>query len=207
MEESMADSTLKEDLSQYLAPTENIDSDHPKIMQKAAGLTKGGVSDVDKARALYEFVRDSYTKESVESYIASDVLDRGGLSCYQRSILLAALCRSAGIPARLHLQRVSIKDWRAQDGRLRDITFAHGLTGIYLHGAWNIYEATGHSYKWLQWSGDEQEAAKMVVAFDPDRDCLFDLRKNPRVTGELLAAQFADRTEEMVKIIEQMNHF
>lgn len=203
----MADSTLKEDLSQYLAPTENIDSHHPKIVRKAAELTKGCTSEVEKARALYEFVRDSYTKEPVESYIASEVLDGGGLSCYQRSILLAALCRSVGIPARLHLQKISIKSWHAQDGQVRDIKFAHGLTGIYLHGTWNIYEATGHSYKWLQWSGDEQEAANMVVEFDPDRDCLFDVSKNPRVSGEVLPVHFADRTEEMEKIIEQMNTF
>lgn len=203
----MVASTWKEDLSQYLAPTEDIDSDHPKIARKAAELTRGCASEVERARVLYEFVRDSYTKEGVDSYVASEVLEAGGNLCYQRSILLTALCRSAGIPARLHLQKVFIKSWRARDGQVMDLAFAHGLTGIYLHGTWNVYEPTGNSYKWLQWTGDEQEAVEMVVGFDPDQDCLFDMSRNPRVTGELLTMYFADRTEEMVKIIEQMNDF
>src|SRR5512147_2308955 len=100
----MTASTLREDLSQYLISTPNIDSDHPKIVQKATDLTKGYTSDVEKARVLYEFVRDSYTTDAVDSFVASEVLDQGGNLCYQRSILLATLCRSAGIPARLHLQ-------------------------------------------------------------------------------------------------------
>ncbi len=204
----MADSIQKEDLSQYLTPTSNIDSDHPKIVRRAAELTQGCISDIEKARLLYEFVRDSYTKEGIDSYIASEVLDCGGNSCYQRSILLAALCRSVGIPARLHLQKVSIKAWRNPgNGQTKDIVFAHGLTGLYLHGAWNVYEATGNSSKWSLWTGDEIEAREMVVRFDPDRDCLFDMSKNPRVTGELLPVHFADRTEELVEIIEQTNDF
>ncbi len=204
----MADSTLKEDLSQYLEPTPDINSDHPQIVQKAAELTKGCRSDVEKAKALYEFVRDSYTREEVESFVASEVLKGGGLSCYQRSILLAALCRSVGIPARLHLQKISIKNWRSpQDSRVKDIVFAHGLAGLYLNGAWHVYETTGHSYKWFQWAQDETEAAGMVVQFDPDKDCLFDMSKNHRVTGKLLPHYFADRTEEFMTILEQINDF
>ncbi len=204
----MTDSTLKEDLSQYLAPTPYIDSDHPHIVQKAAELAKGCHSDVEKARVLYNFVRDSYTREAVDSFVASEVFDQGGNSCYQRSILLTALCRSVGIPARLHLQKVSIKSWRnLRDGQVKDISFAHGLTGIYLNGTWNVYEATGNSYKWFQFTGEEKETAEMVVKFDADRDCLFDISRNSRVTGELLPMHFADRTEEMEKIIEQMMNF
>lgn len=198
----------KEALSQYLAPTGSIDFDNPRISQKTAELTKGCNSEIEKARVLYEFVRDSYTKDMVDSFIASEILDRGGSLCYQRSILLAALCRAAGLPARLQLQKVFIKEWRnPRDGRVRNIRFAHGLTGIYLHGAWHAYEATGNSYKWLQWTGDPAEAAKMVVEFDPDQDCLFDMGRNLRVTGELLPVYFADRTEELTQMIEQMNDF
>lgn len=204
----MADSILKEDLSQYLKSTAYIDSDNPKIAQKAAELTKGCNSDIEKARVLYEFVRDSYTKDVVHFFAASEVLDRGGNLCYQRSTLLAALCRAAGIPARLHLQKVSVKDWCSPgDSQIRDITFAHGLVGLYLGGTWNFYESTGNSYKWFQLTGDEGEAAEMVVRFDPDKDCLFDMSKNPRVTGELLSVHFADWTDELEEIIEQMNDF
>ena len=204
----MVVSTLKEDPAQYLAPTINIDSDTPKIVQKAAELTRKCNSDIEKARVLYEFVRDSYTKDIVDSFVASQIMDQGGNLCYQRSILLAALCRAAGIPARLHLQKVSIKGWHySQDDPARDIKFAHGLTGLYLNRTWNVYEATGNNYKWFQWTGDEAEATKMIVEFDPNKDCLFDMDRNPRVTGELLSAHFADRTKELMEIIEQMNDF
>lgn len=204
----MADSILKEDLSQYLAATPDIDSDHPHIAQTAVELTRGCISDVERARALYEFVRDAYTRAAINSFVASEVLDQGGNLCYQRSILLAALCRSAGIPARLHLQKISIKDWgHPGNAQTRDITFAHGLVGLYLNGKWHVYEPTGNSYKWFQWTGDETQAADMIVEFDPVRNCLFDLRRNPRVTGEVLPLHFADRTEEMVNLIEQMNDF
>jgi transglutaminase-like putative cysteine protease len=67
----MIDSPLVKHESQYLTPTANIDSDNPKILQKAAELTKGCNSDIEKARALYEFVRDSYTKDAFDSFIAS----------------------------------------------------------------------------------------------------------------------------------------
>lgn len=204
----MADAISKEALSQYLIPTANINSDHPKIAQKATELTKGCITEIEKARVLYEFVRDSYTKDLVDSYIASEILEQGGNLCYQRSILLAALCRSMGIPARLHLQKVTLKDWYStRDGQSKNITFAHGLAGLYLHGSWHVYEPTGNSYKWFQWTGDEIKAAEMVVEFDPEQDCLFDMSGNPRVTGELLAMHFADRTEELVQVIEQMNDF
>lgn len=204
----MVASTLKEHLSQYLAPTASIDSDNPQIAQKAAELTRGCHSDIEKARELYEFVRDSYTKDGGDSFVASEVMDQGGNGCYQRSILLAALCRSAGIPARLHLQKVSIRDWRnPRDGRTKNVSFAHGLTGLYLNGQWHVYEATGNSFKWFQITGDEAEAAEMVVDFGPNKNCLFDMSRNPRVTGELLAVHFADRTEELVEMIEQMNEF
>ena len=204
----MIDSSTAGHVSQYLAATAMIDSENPKVVRKAAELTRSCHSDVEKARVFYEWVRDSYTRDKVDSYIASEVLERGGNLCYQRSILLTALCRSVGIPARLHLQKVSIKDWRnPPDGRINTISFAHGLTGLYLNGQWNVYEATGNSYKWFQFTGDKSEAAEMVVDFDPDKDCLFDMARNPRVTGELLSAHFVDWTEGLVELIEQMNDF
>lgn len=182
----------------YLAATPRIDAGSPKIVEQAAALTTGCQTDAEKARALYEFVRDSSTPDPVESYTASDILQQGGNLCYQRAILLVALCRAAGIPARLHLQRVSIQGWGN-----RDIVFAHALVGLCLNSQWHIYEPTGNCLKWMQWTGDPIQA----VPFAPDHDCLFDMAQNPRVSGEVLPVFFEDWSDELIAIIEQMNDF
>ncbi len=190
----------KEDLKEFLISTSFIDSDNTKIINKANALTKGCRTDVEKARVLFEFVRDSYNKNQCESFIASEILECGGNSCRQRSILLAALCRAVGIPARLHLQKVTIKDWTDRNGNIMDITFAHGITGIYLNGKWHLYESVGNREKWLIWTQDEKRRSEMPVEFFPDRDCLF--QPDEKIIMETLPIYFADRTEAMIKLIK-----
>ncbi len=190
----------KEDLKEFLISTSFIDSDNTKIINKANALTKGCRTDVEKARVLFEFVRDSYNKNQCESFIASEILECGGNSCRQRSILLAALCRAVGIPARLHLQKVTIKDWTDRNGNIMDITFAHGITGIYLNGKWHLYESVGNREKWLIWTQDEKRGSEMPVEFFPDRDCLF--QPDEKIIMETLPIYFADRTEAMIKLIK-----
>jgi len=134
--------------------------------------------------------------------VASDVLECGGDNCRQRSILLAALCRAVGIPAWLYLQEVSIKGWKdPRNGGVKNITFAHGLTGICLNGEWHLYESVGNRLKWFQFTGDEKRASEeMPLKFCPDRDCLFEMDEN--MTAEVLPVHFADWTDELVEMIE-----
>ncbi len=194
----------KEDLSLFLRATRFIDSDHPGIAKKALELTKDCNTEDEKAKALYEFVRDSYNDSRCESFIASEVLECGGNSCRQRSILLAALCRTVGIPARLHLQRVTIKDWKTEDGEIiKNYTFAHGITGIYLVGRWSLYESVGNEDKWIIWTQDEKRGSEMPIEFFPDRDCLF--QPDEKIIIETLPVNFPDRTEEMIELIEKID--
>ena len=193
----------KEDLSEFLKATPFIDCDHPEIIKKAEEVTKNCKTDIEKAKALFEFVRDSYNERRCESSVASQVLECGGNSCRQRSILLSALCRAVGIPARLHLQKVTIKNWKDDKGKIGDINFAHGITGIYLSGAWHLYEPVGNRAKWLVWTQDERRASEMPVPFFPDRDCLF--KADERIIIEILPVFFADRTKEMVELIEKID--
>lgn len=135
---------VNEDLSKFLKPTHLIDCDNPKIIRKAKELTKDCKTDVEKAEALFEFVRDTASDNQCKSFKASNTLECGGTSCYKRSILLAALCRAMGIPARLHLQKVHIKKWKKPNGEVKNITFAHGITGIFLNRNWHLYESVGN---------------------------------------------------------------
>jgi hypothetical protein len=193
----------KEDLSEFLKSTHFIDSDNPIIIAKAKELTKVCKTEAEKARALFEFVRDSYNDNPCVSYIASETLECGGNSCRKRSILLAALCRAVGIPARLHLQRVTIKNWKNEDGATQNLTFAHGLTGICINGNWHLYESVGNVDKWIIWIQDENRASEVPVKFHPDQDCLFP--SDDKILIETLPIHFADRREEMIKLIEKID--
>lgn len=193
----------KEELSQFLKSTRFIDSDSPKIFKKAVDLTKDCKNNIKKAKALFEFVRDSYNDNGCESFIASEVLECGGNSCRRRSILLAALCRAVGIPARLHLQKVTIKSWEKEDGSIEDITFAHGLTGIFLNGTWHLYESVGNRDKWIIWTQDEKRGSEMPVKFCPDSHSLF--KSDEKIIIETLPVYFADRTKEMIELIEKID--
>lgn len=117
----------------YLASTEVIDADHPAVRQQAAVLVEGVANEVDKARRLFEWVRDTipHTNDiggEVVTCSASEVLEHGTGICYAKSHLLAALCRASGIPAGFCYQRLR-KDPPHDGYEL------HGFNAIYLAGA------------------------------------------------------------------------
>jgi transglutaminase-like putative cysteine protease len=198
--------SMQEELREFLNPTRSIDSDHPAIVAKARELTRECTTEVKKVKVLYEYVRDSNNDNPCEEPVASRVLKCGGNSCRLRSILLTALCRAVGIPARLHYQKVWIEGWRdPRDGKKKDIIFAHGLTGIYLNGDWRLYEVVGNKEKWVMWTGDEDRAREMPVEFHPDRDCLFKLDGN--MGGAVLPVHFADWGEEVERLIEGIDDY
>ena len=184
---------LSDDISVFLKPGVNIDSNHPRIIQKAKELTEGWSTDAEKAKALYEYVRDSYNDNPSDSFKASDVLEYGGNNCIRRSTLLAALCRAAGIPARLHMQEFTMIDYKMPNGEVKDLRSPHVITGIYLDGTWRLYDATGNEKKWVGFNRDEKAASEMPLPFHPDRDCLFPSNDRIKFTPSLL--YFADWSE------------
>jgi transglutaminase-like putative cysteine protease len=197
-----AGTSYEEDhLTKFLTPSHFIDSDNPKIMLKALELTKDCPSVTDKAKALFEYVRDSYNNNTFESYKASDILEKKGNLCYQRAILLAALCRATGIPSRLHWQKVTIRGWKNPDGTTEDGAFIHGLAGIFLNGHWHLYEATGNREKWTQFTQNEEAGEEITVRFFPDRDCLF--ASTEKVILETLPLYSADWSGDVLKALDK----
>jgi len=186
----------KEDLSLFLKPTWYINSDHPDIIKKAKVLTRNCETKPEKARVLYEFVRDFNTRDrEYESFKASDVLKVGGMGCFPRSILLAALCRSVGIPARVNVQKVTLVDRRKVEGEYVDSVFLHGIMSMYLKGGWHLYDTEGYEWKWVFWTRDENRASEMPLEFYPDRDCL--LKNTDKTIFETLLIYFIDWDEEV----------
>ena len=118
-------------MKQYLEKSEFINWDCPEILELALSLKGNLGSDVEVAKACFEYVRDSirHTYDFQIDIItckASDVLNHKTGYCYSQSHLLAALLRANGIPAGLCYQRLSLTG----DGAPYCL---HGLNAVYLN--------------------------------------------------------------------------
>lgn len=190
----------KDECTLFLKPTKYIDSDNVEIKKKTEALIKGCITDAEKAKSLFRFVRDSYTTSGWEGRTAGETLSKGGNSCFSRSILLIALCRAAGIPARLHVQKMVIKSFN-NNGNIKDLTFLHGIAGIYINGNWRLYELVGNKDKWNVWTQGQGIVPPFPLRFDPDNDCL--LFSNDKIVFETLPVYLSDWSEEKIKRIKQ----
>jgi len=97
-------------MQRFLAASTYIDFDTPEVRATARRLAQGGASELEVARACFEFVRDEIRHSSdfrlnPVTCKASDVLRHGTGYCYAKSHLLAALLRANGIPAGLCARR------------------------------------------------------------------------------------------------------
>lgn len=128
----------------YLQSTYYIDSQSGEITEFAHSVTDGAVSDIEKAVKLYYAVRDRimynpylYSNKK-KDYIASATLVRGEGYCVQKAILLAALSRAAGIPARPGFANVRnhLATEKLKELMRTDIFVFHGYTEFFLEGKW-----------------------------------------------------------------------
>lgn len=130
-------------LAAYLAADDVVQAAHPTVRALCRELTDGCADETEKARRLYEAVRDRFPHsfdihgEGV-AVTAGDVLRLGHGICFAKSHLLAALLRAAGTPAGLCYQRLMLDD--AHDPRLT----LHGLNAVWLSGRWLRLDARGN---------------------------------------------------------------
>lgn len=133
-----------EDLRPFLEPTPTIESRHPEVEAFARHSCAAAASAVDRAVSLYYAVRDGirydpYQLElSVEGLRAGTTLRVGRGWCVAKAILLAATCRSVGIPARLGFADVRnhLTTARMREHMKTDVFFWHGYTSIRLEERW-----------------------------------------------------------------------
>ena len=121
---------LSNNLDAYLSVTPVIDWNVATVENKAAEVTDRYRSDIEKAKCLFEWVRDNIPhSRDIDSDLvtcsASEVLEAGTGICYAKSHLLAAMLRAVGIPAGLCYQ-VCTRNQPDQGMVL------HGLNAIYL---------------------------------------------------------------------------
>jgi transglutaminase-like putative cysteine protease len=128
---------------QTLAATALIDSDHPAIRAFARAHDPGG-SDRSRAVALYLAVRDGIRYDpyridlSEAGMRASTALQQGHGWCVPKAALLAAVCRAAGLHARLGYADVRnhLSTERLRQTMKTDIFIWHGYTDLWLQGRW-----------------------------------------------------------------------
>lgn len=137
MEPASNDESLRE---ACLKPSWFCDSDHPAIVSHAAEVCRGAEDDREKAVRLFRAVReapryDPYTvSRSAADHRASAVLAQESAYCIPKAVLLCALLRAEGIPARLGF--ADVKNHLATDKLLRTLgsdEFAwHGFVELWL---------------------------------------------------------------------------
>lgn len=129
---------------EYLAPTPIIESQHPDVVAFVDKHAHKQVNHLDCAVKLYNAVRDEIRYDfyrmdiSVEGLKASTILKNEYGWCVSKAALLAACCRSKGIPARLGYADVRnhLSTPRLREQMKTDIFYWHGYTSIYIDGNW-----------------------------------------------------------------------
>ena len=130
-------------MQKYLQTCEQIDWQHPAVLEKAKQISNGVIKQLEVVKACFEWVRDNirHTSDFRDNTItcrASDVLLEGTGYCYAKSHLLAALLRANNIPAGLCYQRLSIDE--------NELLFClHGLNAVYLNEfGWSRIDPRGN---------------------------------------------------------------
>jgi transglutaminase-like putative cysteine protease len=135
---------VPEDLEPYLRPTWFIDCDTPAVRRRAEEEAAGAASDGERAMRLFYVVRDGirYDPYSItrdpDGYRASTVLGQQAAYCIPKAVLLTALARAVGIPARLGF--ADVRNHLASEKLLArlgtDLFVFHGFTEFWLSGLW-----------------------------------------------------------------------
>ncbi|PZO10299.1 MAG: transglutaminase family protein [Burkholderiales bacterium] len=129
--------------SACLNATTTINSHHPDIVV-FANIHAQGSSAREQAVSLYLAVRDQVRYDpyridlSEHGMTASTVLAQGFGWCVSKAVLLAAVARAAGIPARLGFADVKnhLSTEKLRQTMQTDVFVWHGYTELWIDGAW-----------------------------------------------------------------------
>lgn len=123
-------------IQQYLDPTNNCQSNSTVIKSYASSITQGLTTQMDKAVAIFNWVRDNigYSFYYNTKYGALGTLTSKTANCVDTSHLMIALMRAAGIPAEYEhvYAQFTSGTW-----------YGHVIALVYINGVW--YKADGTS--------------------------------------------------------------
>lgn len=129
--------------SATLAASPFVDTDHPAVQSFAAAHAQGA-HPREQAVSLYLAVRDRLRYDpyridlSEHGMKASTALQQGSGWCVPKAVVLTAVSRAAGIPARLGFADVRnhMSTERLRQTMKTDVFAWHGYTELWLDGAW-----------------------------------------------------------------------
>jgi len=132
------------ELLPYLQPGPCVDSAHPRVVEHARAIAGDAAEPCAAAVGLYYAVRDGIRYDpyrvdlSTEGLSASRCLENGYGFCVSKAVLLAALLRARGIPARLGFADVRnhLTSERLRRTMGTDLFAYHGYTDVWLDGRW-----------------------------------------------------------------------
>ena len=161
-------------MEKYLSATFIIDCDSDSIKAKARELIRDHDKDADRATALFYFVRDDIAynlyvpKHMPEHFKASNTLTKGKGYCVQKAVLLVALARASGIPARLCCAKIRnhLVPPKVLERLKSDIFPWHGYAELQLDGKW-VKATPAFDIKMCQ------EQRLVPVEFDGHNDARF----------------------------------
>jgi transglutaminase-like putative cysteine protease len=125
-----------EALKPYLEPGKLIESDDPVLRKKAVQITEGATDSWDATRRIAEWVAENIDYAIPGGGTARGAFDIRAGECGAHSNLVAALCRSVGIPARVVWGCMYIPNYGGAFGQ-------HGWNEVYMGEAgWVPLDAT-----------------------------------------------------------------
>jgi transglutaminase-like putative cysteine protease len=127
--------TLPTDITQYLQPTANCQSNNAQIITLANNIIKDVTDPIKKASLIYNYVRDKigYSFYYNTKYGAVGTLNAKTGNCCDTAHLLIALERAAGLPARYvhgYCYFTSSGNW-----------YGHVWAQVYVNGKWYTADA------------------------------------------------------------------
>jgi hypothetical protein len=119
---------------EFLEETSYIQSNHPDIISLAEKCTNGKKNAIDAALAIEAFVSEYIEKKDLSVGYASalEVLKNRQGDCSEHALLVAALCRAVGIPARIVVGFAYIGD----------MFMGHAWTEAYIGDKWRGLDAS-----------------------------------------------------------------
>ncbi|WP_298509649.1 transglutaminase family protein [uncultured Kordia sp.] len=128
----------------YLKSTYYFDFEQEVIQKLITSYQDETISNTEKAIALYNKVRDDWKYDpytisfSKENFRASTIAQKATGNCVEKSIVLIAVLRAVGIPARLHLGKVKnhIAVERLTEKFGSNELTPHGMVNVFLNNKW-----------------------------------------------------------------------
>lgn len=124
-------------MQDWLHDTRQLDLSHPRLRITAQKLTQRLQTLPERAAALQDFVRRmpySACRRPAHTR-ASEVLAQRQGDCHSKALLFTALCRAAGLPARMQFLRVRA-DYLAGILHDRPEAITHAVAQVHVDGRW-----------------------------------------------------------------------